>query len=218
MDRLLFRKEGRARYISHLDLMRTFQRMFLRAGIAIKHTEGFNPHPYVAFAMPLPLGTESDCELMDFGLLGDTDRKDVPALLNRAAPEGITVLAVYEAERKLSAIAWLAADCRLVYDHGVPPDAAARIRELFSRSSLTVRKKTKRGEAELDVIPLLKDFSLEQTGERELLLHVTLAAQAPTVAPAQIAEAVRLYEPALAPDFAAFRRREVYDQDGGVFR
>ena len=46
-DRLLFSKTGRAKYISHLDLMRTFQRAFARAGIAIKHTEGFNPHPFV---------------------------------------------------------------------------------------------------------------------------------------------------------------------------
>ena len=46
-DRLLFSKTGRAKYISHLDLMRTFQRAFSRAGIQIKHTEGFNPHPFV---------------------------------------------------------------------------------------------------------------------------------------------------------------------------
>ena len=52
-DRLLFTKTGRARYISHLDLMRTFQRAFARARIPIKHTEGFNPHPFVSIALPL---------------------------------------------------------------------------------------------------------------------------------------------------------------------
>ncbi len=66
--RLLFSKTGRARYISHLDLMRTFQRVFLRAGIRLRHTEGFNPHPYMVFALPLPVGCESDCELLDFDL------------------------------------------------------------------------------------------------------------------------------------------------------
>ena len=50
-DRLLFSKTGRAKYISHLDLMRTFQRAFARAGIQIKHTEGFNPHPFVSIAL-----------------------------------------------------------------------------------------------------------------------------------------------------------------------
>lgn len=45
-DRLLFSKTGRAKYISHLDLMRTFQRAFFRSGIQIRHTEGFNPSPF----------------------------------------------------------------------------------------------------------------------------------------------------------------------------
>ena len=52
-DRILFSKTGRARFISHLDLMRTLQRAFFRAGIQIKHTEGFNPHPFVSIALPL---------------------------------------------------------------------------------------------------------------------------------------------------------------------
>ena len=55
-DRLLFSKTGRAKYISHLDLMRTFQRAFFRSGIQIRHTEGFNPHPFVSIALPLSVG------------------------------------------------------------------------------------------------------------------------------------------------------------------
>ena len=60
-DRLLFSKTGRAKYISHLDLMRTFQRAFARAKIAIKHTEGFHPHPFVSIALPLSVGYSSQC-------------------------------------------------------------------------------------------------------------------------------------------------------------
>ena len=58
-DRLLFSKTGRAKYISHLDLMRTFQRAFFRSGIQIRHTEGFNPHPFVSIALPLSVGYSS---------------------------------------------------------------------------------------------------------------------------------------------------------------
>ncbi len=65
-DRLLFSKTGRAKYISHLDLMRTFQRAFARAGISIKHTEGFNPHPFVSIALPLSVGYSSQCEILEF--------------------------------------------------------------------------------------------------------------------------------------------------------
>lgn len=77
-DRLLFSKTGRAKYISHLDLMRTFQRAFARAGIAIKHTEGFNPHPFVSIALPLSVGYSSQCEILEFGLLEGADPEEVP--------------------------------------------------------------------------------------------------------------------------------------------
>ena len=60
-QRIQFIKTGRARYISHLDLMRTFQRAFLRAGLHVKHTEGFNPHAYVSIALPLSVGFSSHC-------------------------------------------------------------------------------------------------------------------------------------------------------------
>ena len=72
-DRLLFSKTGRAKYISHLDLMRMFQRAFARAKIPIKHTEGFHPHPFVSIALPLSVGYSSECEILEFGLLEGTD-------------------------------------------------------------------------------------------------------------------------------------------------
>ena len=54
-QRILFTKSGTAKYISHLDLMHTMERAFLRAGITIRHTAGFHPHPYVSIPLPLPL-------------------------------------------------------------------------------------------------------------------------------------------------------------------
>ena len=80
-DRLLFSKKGRAKYISHLDLMRTFQRAFARANIQIKHTEGFNPHPFVSIALPLSVGYSSQCEILEFGLMGAMPYDQVPAFL-----------------------------------------------------------------------------------------------------------------------------------------
>ena len=66
--RIQFIKTDRARYISHLDLMRTFQRAFLRADLHVRHTEGFNPHAYVSIALPLSVGFSSQCEILEFGL------------------------------------------------------------------------------------------------------------------------------------------------------
>lgn len=66
MNRLLFEKRGDAVYLSHLDLMRVFQRAFKRAGILIWHSQGFSPRAYVSIALPLPVGMESRCEILDF--------------------------------------------------------------------------------------------------------------------------------------------------------
>ena len=100
-DRLLFSKTGRARYISHLDLMRTFQRAFARAKIPIKHTEGFNPHPFVSIALPLSVGYSSQCEILEFGLLEGTSYEEVPERLTAVMPEGIVVHQCCPGERKL---------------------------------------------------------------------------------------------------------------------
>ena len=59
--RIRFSKTGQAKYISHLDINRVFARTFARAGVKIWFTEGFNPHPYMSFSLPLSLGVESYC-------------------------------------------------------------------------------------------------------------------------------------------------------------
>ena len=68
MPRIRFEKVGNAVWISHLDLMRVFQRAFRRGGILIRHSQGFTPRAHVSIALPLPVGTESVCELLDFDL------------------------------------------------------------------------------------------------------------------------------------------------------
>ena len=71
--RLRFAKQGRAVYISHLDLMHTMQRAFSRAGYELKYSEGFNPHPQISIALPLSVGASSLCEILDFKLTHDAD-------------------------------------------------------------------------------------------------------------------------------------------------
>lgn len=71
--RLLFIKEAQASYISHLDLLRTFQRAFPRTELDIKHSQGYHPHPIISIVLPLPVGQSSDCELLDFEVTQDTD-------------------------------------------------------------------------------------------------------------------------------------------------
>ena len=218
MSRILFKKEGRAKYISHLDIMRTMQRIFIRAGVRIKHTEGFNPHPYMAFALPLPVGTESDCELMDFELVGGAELEELPERLTRFAPEGITVLAAYEEERKFKHLAFLRVQMVLEYDGGVPEGAPEELRELYSRSEIIVEKTSKGKTRQEDIAPLIKSAEFDPRGEREIVCTAVLAAQNPGLSPALMLSAIEACAPHLAPDFVHVRRLEVYDSEMKTFR
>lgn len=92
--RLNFSKTGRAIYISHLDVNRMMTRAVRRARLPMWYTEGFNPHPYIAFALPLSLGQSSDCEYMDIRIEGDMTDEEVMTRLNETLPEGLKILSV----------------------------------------------------------------------------------------------------------------------------
>lgn len=104
--RLLFSKEGDAIWISHLDLMRVFQRAFRRAGMLLRHSQGYTPHAYVSILLPMSVGVSSQCEVLDYELdPGDTTPEaEIPVKLNACLPAGIRILASYESEKKLSLI------------------------------------------------------------------------------------------------------------------
>lgn len=90
--RVKFTKKGYMKYISHLDLMRLFQRAFRRGSIPIKYSQGFNPQPKLSIANPLALGIESEEEYMDVELYERISEKDFIKATNNELPEGIKVL------------------------------------------------------------------------------------------------------------------------------
>lgn len=216
--RLIFIKEGRAVYISHLDLLRTFQRVFLRQGLVLRHSQGFHPHPILSFALPLPVGQSSACEVLDFEVVEDMDGKGLPESLNRFMPEGIRAVDCYVPVWPVRDLAKLRCRVDLCYDGGVPAGAAEEIRSLLTGESLVIQKRTKRkAMADVDIRPMLHELELsEEPGI--LRLDVTVSAQNPGLNPALLAEAVRTHLPPLAPDFVQVRRLELLDAGGGTFR
>ncbi len=216
MSRLLFKKEGRAKFISHLDLMRTMQRVFIRAGVKIKHTEGFNPHPYMNFAMPLPVGTESVCELMDFETDAPIDLAALPAALNAVCPEGIEALEAFDSDNKFKYIKWLDIEARLFYYNKV--HRPEELMSFYGAESIIMEKRTKRSVSQVDIKPLFTGLTVEAAGDGELLLKARLAVGEPALSPAQLISALSQISPELAPDYAAFKRREVIDKDMNPFR
>ena len=142
MPRLLFEKTGNAVWMSHLDLMRLFQRAFKRAELPLTHTQGFNPRPSVSIALPLSVGVESGCELLDFDLDGEAVTCDeILARLNGVLVDGVRVLKVYDNGGKIKNLALLSCQVLLEYDSGVPDGAVTAINELFRADSLVMEKR-----------------------------------------------------------------------------
>lgn len=219
MHRLLFQKVGDGVYLSHLDLIRVFQRAFKRGGVMLKHSQGFAPKPYVSVALALSVGVQSVCEIMDFELENDIPvPADLKERLNATLPAGIRVLEVYDSDRKTKELTHLNAKLVLEYDNGTPADAKSAIEELLNRDEVIVKKFSKKGETETNIIPMILQFSVAEVSAQELTLDVTVCAQNPTLNPMLIISAIETYLPKYAPNFAFCRREEVLDNLGNPFR
>ena len=212
--RLLFEKTGRAVYISHLDLMRTMQRAFLRAELPLRYSEGFNPHAQISMLLPLPLGQESVCELMDFRVYADCD---LAAQLSAVLPEGIAVRSAYEPLRKGRDLKWLRVSGRFIYDNGATQALAEKLEQFFSRESIVILRRTKRGEGESDIRPAIREFSVQVQGS-EVLLDAVVSAQEPTLNPELPVSALRQLAAASVRGAAYLPRTAVSDAEMQEFR
>jgi len=219
MLRLLFEKTGNAVWISHLDLMRLFQRAFKRANLPLKHTQGYNPRPSVSIALPLSVGVESKCELLDFDLDGESvNCEDICSRLNRYLVKGVKVLGVYDAGMKIRDLAYLRCAITLEYDAGVPDDTEFNITELFAREALVVTKSTKNGVKEIDVIPMIRSIHVHREGDNQIQIEAVICCQNPTLNPVQLVQAICEYLPQYSPDFSKCCRIEIYNKNDEKFR
>lgn len=218
MPRALFEKVGSARFISHLDLMRLFQRAFKRAGLPLTHTQGFNPRPSVSIALPLSLGAESHCELLDFDLESPVPPEDIRDRLNAALIDGIRVREVYDNGAKIKYLALLQSRLTLEYDGGIPAGAEAAIGQLFAREALVLEKKNRNGVTQQDIIPMIRNLEISRISEGELRLDVLHCCQNPSLNPMQLGAAIEKYLPELTPDYIRVCREEIYTEDKTVFR
>ena len=148
--RLVFSKKGRARFISHLDLMRTFSRIFKRAKIPVWYTQGFNPRLYIMFPLALPLGTESDVEIMDISLTQQLDNNELMHRGNEVMPEGMRINKVTAPLMSHKDIAASEYEIKLFYDSD--SDMVQRFKEYLSQEKVIAKKfSKKKGTVEIDI-------------------------------------------------------------------
>ena len=141
--RLRFSKTGRLKYISHLDINRAMSRALKRAQIPLWYTEGFNPHPYMSFSLPLSLGVESLCESVDLRIIGDITNDEIKNRLNNILPQDIKIVDVYDDFRDNSEIVY----SDYVYKFEFKDNEAAfeKIKNVLSSDEIIALKKGKQG-------------------------------------------------------------------------
>ena len=196
--------------------MRVFQRAFRRAGLLLKHSQGFTPRAIVSIALPLSVGVESGCELLDYEL--EENAEVTPELLNEKLPDGIRVLEVLETGRKIKELSHLRAKVTMEYDNGVPAEIEERLLAFFRQESLVLEKHSRKGKTETNIVPMICQLEVTRIDDQTVELNTVVCAQNPSLNPQLMVTAIEMYAPELAPDHSIVSRMEIYDAEGNVFR
>ena len=170
--RFCFEKNGAAAYISHLDLMKALQRSFVRAGLPVKYSQGFNPHIEMSIVVPLSTGYETRCDLCDLDLVVDELPDNFVESLNAVMPRGMKVLHAGAADRPVREIAYCS------YEIILPKGDADAMKTLFEQP-VTLEKRSKRGRREVNLQDYIKQLEFAAEGENTVCRCVLTAGNDP---------------------------------------
>ena len=183
--RLKFSKNGPIKFIGHLDVMRYFQKAIRRANVDIKYSEGFSPHQVLSFAQPLSVGATSDGEYLDMTVNSMTNAEDIMNSLNNVMNEGIEIVAIKvldDREEKAMTTSY-AAKYHLKFRENSKPDFdwISEMRSYLEKDNLPAIKKTKSGEKEIDMKPMILDYSFTDDALDILLMMSSKVTLKPTL-------------------------------------
>lgn len=218
--RMKFAKEGRARYISHLDLMHTMQRAMARCEMPLWFTEGFNQHAYVSVALPLSTGFSGEWELLDFNLMSEQVPVHAVEALNNVFPEGLRAIEIYplsDGGMPVRDITWSKYRVTWGFPEGVPDGLDASARELFQRENIEILKRSKRGEKLVNMKTLIHSLELTESDDGIQLTGI-VAAGNNNLSPEYLTKAMQQYYPKFQLTDAAYHRLCVYNEQMQEFR
>jgi len=175
--RLRFSKTDTAKYISHLDINRAFQRAFSRAKINLWYTEGFNPHPYMSFSLPLSLGVESLCENVDIRITDDITFDEIKKRMNESLPRGIRIVDVYGDFMDANEIAY--SDYVYKFEFANNEEAIEKLKSVLEQDEILALKKGKKGKKrilkETDIKQFIDKYSIS-IRDNQIVLNIRLLA------------------------------------------
>jgi radical SAM-linked protein len=210
--RIRFAKRGRLKFISHLDLCRTMQSAMIRARLPLWYTEGFNPHPRISVALPLSVGAESECELLDVKVTQIPDTDEVARSLNAATAPELEIIEAYKPETKFSEIG--SSEYKLFLELPYSGDFDA----LFA-GAVIVPKRTKKGEVDTDIKPLINSIKFEFADAGTLCRAVLAAYSESYLNPEYIIRAIERSRGVEQNSFEySICRMNIFDKTGNTFR
>ena len=215
--RLKYEKTSMAKYVSHLDLAAAMHRAFLRADVPLKYSSGFNPHPYISVALPLKVGDESLCELLDFAVSDDfAPDESLSERLSGVMAKGLRAVDVYMPTRKFSEIAWIDLQGVLYYNQ-MQRGLVSGLTKRFSQQSIIITKKTKSGLSDIDIKPHVLDVEFKELADG-INISIKISAVNPSLNSENLLSALKDEYKWLMPDFYKFTRTEFYDSSLTVFK
>ena len=172
--RATFKKGEALRYTGHLDILRTFVRGMRRADIPFKYSEGFNPHAVMSFALPLGVGTTSECEIVEIQMKEQIPVEDfIKAVNEKMPPNSIEVLYGEYSDAKTPVI--LKAEYVIEYENDKDLNYA-EIEEALSGKEILIEKKSKRQMKEINLSDHIFESKIQKKDEKSFTLYVTVSA------------------------------------------
>ena len=197
---LIYEKTDNAKYISHLDFVRTYNRTMRRAGLPVAFSEGFNPHPLLGFALPLSVGFTSECELLEFSLTEELGEDEIKQRLNAVIPNGIKILSVHKGKSRMKQLRYA---LYLVYPEKLPQS----VTEFMAMEETVIDKKTKSGIKDTDI---RKDI-IEVRLLPDRLEMVLSAGSDRNLKPDVVVKAMNKYIPGYDSGDCEYHRVAIYD-------
>lgn len=161
--RIKFSRGEEIKYISHLDLMRLWQRALKRAGVALAYSEGFNPHPRMSLAAPLALGVTSEAELMDIVLATWSSPHAFTTAVSRQLPRGIEISQVYNTPLTMPSLQSQVRQAEYIVkleNEKGREDTESAIADLLAKESLPWQHQRDTGPRHYDLRTLIDDIWL----------------------------------------------------------
>lgn len=179
--RAVFTKKNYLRYISHLDLVRLFQRCFNRANIPVKFSQGFNPHPKFSIGNPLPLGFESDGEFLDIELDRNFDPNEFKEGMNRVLPKDIQILKAERLQSKesiTSIVDWSHYEIKFMMKEELHIDFKTFFEEWLKKDEINVMKSKKKGKkkvkVQVNIRPSIRNITFKEIDNDGFIVIETL--------------------------------------------